>query len=88
MKKTRKNVLLAASVTGLLAVAAITTGANTSYAGNEMFCSGINACKGQGVCGGKNHSCAGLNACKGEGWVKAASVEACTSQGGTVVKGM
>jgi hypothetical protein len=88
MKKTKKNVLLAASVTGLLAVAAIAAGANKLYSGEEVFCSGINACKGQGVCGGKNHSCAGQNACKGEGWVKADSADACAAQGGTVVKGM
>ena len=88
MKKTKKNVLLAASVTGLLAVAAIAAGANTSYASDGVSCSGINACKGQGACGGKGHSCAGKNACKGEGWVKSDSADACTAAGGTVVPGM
>jgi len=32
-------------------------------------CYGVNACKGQGECGGKGHSCAGYNACKGHGWI-------------------
>ena len=85
MKKTKKNVLLAASVTGLLAVAAIAAGANTSYASDGVSCSGINACKGQGACGGKGHSCAGKNACKGHGWVKVAGAAECTQQGGVVV---
>ncbi len=88
MKKTKKNILLAASVTGLLAVAAVVAGANTVYAGEGVACSGINGCKGQGACGGKGHSCAGKNACKGEGWLKADSADACTAQGGTVVPAM
>lgn len=47
MKKTKKSMLLAASVTGLLAVAGMVSGANAVYAG-EIACSGINACKGAG----------------------------------------
>jgi hypothetical protein len=33
-------------------------------------CHGINACKGQGDCGGKGHECAGKNKCKSKGWKK------------------
>lgn len=32
-------------------------------------CWGVNACKGQGACGGVGHECAGQNACKGQGWL-------------------
>ncbi len=88
MKKSKKNALLAASVSGLLAVAGFAAGVNTVYAADEIACSGINGCKGQGACGGKGHSCAGKNACKGQGWLKVASADACTSQGGAVVPGM
>ena len=45
-------------------------------------CSGINACKGQGECGGAGHGCAGKNACKGQGWVSK-SADECKSAGGT-----
>lgn len=88
MKKTKKNVLLAASVTGLLAVAAVMAGANTLYADDGVSCAGINGCKGQGACGGKGHSCAGKNACKGAGWSKVDSAATCTAKGGTVVPAM
>lgn len=45
-------------------------------------CHGINSCKGQGACGGKDHSCAGQNACKGQGWLKMTEEE-CNAQKGT-----
>jgi len=44
-------------------------------------CHGINACKGQGACGGVGYSCAGKNACKGKGWLKL-SKEECDKKGG------
>ncbi len=85
MNKTKKRILLAASVAGILAVTGIAMSAGTLYAEDGVACSGINACKGQGTCGGKGHSCAGKNACKGEGVVKVASADECTTKGGTVV---
>jgi len=36
-------------------------------------CWGVNACKGQGACGGDGHTCAGQNACKGKGWLSLTS---------------
>ena len=38
-------------------------------AGPKGECWGVNACKGQGACGGAGHECAGQNACKGQGWL-------------------
>ena len=45
-------------------------------------CTGINACKGQGECGGVGHGCAGKNACKGQGWTSATQDD-CKTKGGT-----
>lgn len=82
MNKSKKKVLLAASVAGLLAVTGGLLAPGVAYA--DVACSGINACKGTGDCGGKGHSCAGQNACKGEGWKNVADEAACTAAGGTV----
>ena len=81
-KKTRKNILVAASVAGLVALSgmALPTVAHAA----DVHCSGINACKGVGECGGKGNSCAGKNACKGMGWVKT-SAENCEKLGGKAV---
>lgn len=38
-------------------------------------CWGVNACKGQGACGGVGHECAGQNACKGQGWLSLSKSE-------------
>ncbi|HEY3146235.1 MAG TPA: hypothetical protein VGJ75_07785 [Dongiaceae bacterium] len=51
----------------------------------EVHCAGINSCKGTSSCKSANNSCKGQNACKGQGWVPAASADACTSKGGTVI---
>jgi hypothetical protein len=40
-----------------------------STADKKGECWGVNACKGQGACGGVGHDCAGQNACKGQGWL-------------------
>jgi hypothetical protein len=37
--------------------------------GKQGECWGVNACKGQGACGGAGHECSGQNACKGQGWL-------------------
>lgn len=84
-KHSKKKALLAASVAGLIAVAGSILPASMVYA-EDVHCTGINACKGTGECGGKGHSCAGQNACKGQGWVKAASAQECTDKGGTVAE--
>lgn len=64
---TRKKMLLAASVAGL--VAAAMTSASVPAHAEDVQCYGINKCKGTGDCGGKGASCHGTNACKGQGWL-------------------
>lgn len=81
MAKSKKSILLAASVAGLLAVSGVVLSAGNVHA-EDVNCAGVNACKGNGDCGGKGNSCAGKNACKGTGWVKM-SGEACQKVGGT-----
>lgn len=68
----RKTSLAAAA----LAAAALAAGCSHRHgkkAGDPVAakgeCWGVNACKGQGECGGVGHSCAGKNACKGQGWI-------------------
>jgi len=48
-------------------------------------CQGINSCKGTSKCATAENACAGQNKCKGHGWIPAASKEACTAKGGTVL---
>ncbi len=82
-KANKKQVLLAASVAGLLAM---TSGAFMSsapaFAADDVHCYGVNACKGKGACKGSQNACAGKNACKGMGFVNVDSKDACMSQGG------
>lgn len=77
----KKTYLVAAAVSGMIAAAGCTS---TQTAGDASLgqCHGINACKGEGDCGGKNHGCAGKNSCKGKGWKKM-SQEDCDAKGGT-----
>ncbi len=83
MEKKNRKKLVAASVAGLLAVAgAMITG--TSAFAEGVACYGVNACKGQGACGGKNNSCAGKNACKGQGFINVDNNEACSTLKGTL----
>lgn len=44
-------------------------------------CWGVNACKGQGACGGVGHECAGQNSCKGQGWLSLTEKK-CLANGG------
>ncbi len=67
----------------LLTGAVAAQAADEKAGGDEVMCSGINACKGKGACAGATSACAGKNACKGKGVVKATAAE-CTAQGGTV----
>ena len=83
-KRSKKMTLLAASAAGLLVLVGALAKAGVVYA-EGVECGGINACKGQGECGGKGHGCAGKNACKGEGWVTKATDTECTTAGGTVI---
>lgn len=82
--RSKKKTLLAASIAGLVAVVGAMASAGVVYA-EGIQCSGINACKGQGECGGEGHSCAGKNGCKGAGWVSKVTEAECTGAGGTVL---
>lgn len=55
-----------------------TAGASAAAKGE---CWGVNACKGQGECGGAGHSCAGKNACKGQGWLALSKTDCDTKAG-------
>ena len=81
---TIKGAMIAASVAGMFAAGAV--GISTAKAGEEVTCSGINACKGKGSCHGGGNSCAGQNGCKGKGNTKT-SKEDCTAKGGKIVGG-
>lgn len=83
----KKNtaVLVNAALAGLLATGGLFSMTAKALAADGVECSGINACKGKGECGGSGHACGGKNECKGKGWVKKASAEECAKAGGTVV---
>ena len=82
---TRKQVLIAASVAGLMAAAAAAT-AQTAQAADEgkVPCYGINKCKGAGDCGGKGHGCAGKNECGGQGYINLAKDDCLRIKGGSL----
>ena len=69
MATSKKRMLIAASVAGLMSVA-VSAAATTAFAAESVPCYGINGCKGTGDCGGKGYSCAGKNACKGQGFIQ------------------
>ena len=83
MTSSKKKMLVAASIAGLMTVTA-SAASTTALAADAAPCYGINACKGTGDCGGKGYSCAGKNACKGQGFIQLAS-DVCTRiNGGTL----
>ena len=83
MASSKKKMLVAASIAGLMAVAS-SAAATVAFAAESVPCYGINACKGTGDCGGKGYSCAGKNACKGQGFIKL-DADVCTRiNGGTL----
>ncbi len=81
-KQNKKRALLAASVAGLMTI----TGAAALLPGTAYAepCYGVNACKGQGECGGPGHSCAGLNGCKGQGYLELKKETCLKIQGGSL----
>ena len=79
--KNKKQVLLAASVAGLLAMTGALVLPATADA-EEVPCFGVNACKGTGACKGQANECAGKNACKGQGVIQVESKEACLGMQG------
>ena len=78
-----KGMMIAGAAAALFLSGAVTARAEEKKGGEQVMCSGINACKGQGACGGKGHSCAGKNSCKGQGFLEL-SKEECTQKGGSL----
>jgi uncharacterized membrane protein len=76
-----KGILIATAAATLFLSGAVTARAEDKAGGDQIVCSGINACKGQGSCAGAGHSCAGKNACKGQGFVETTKDD-CAKQGG------
>lgn len=83
--KAPPRVLLASALAGLLVAGTVPGSARAGEEG-KVKCYGINACKGQGACGGKGHSCAGKNACKGQGYLEVSSKEECVKKGGRLTE--
>lgn len=80
--KTNK-VLIGAALAGLtVGAGAMVWPALNSQASGQ--CHGVNACKGKGDCGNKDHSCSGKNACKGQGWLSSNQAD-CEAKGGKYV---
>jgi hypothetical protein len=77
------GVVIAGAAAGLILSGAVSARADEKK-GGDVYCSGINACKGKGTCAGAGNSCAGENGCKGKGIVKSSEKE-CKEKGGTVV---
>ncbi len=77
------GVLIAGAAAGLILTGAVSARADEKK-GGDVYCSGINACKGKGACAGAGNACAGQNGCKGKGIVKASTGD-CKEKGGTVV---
>ena len=78
-----KGMLMASAAAALFLSGAVTARAEEKAGGDQVMCSGVNACKGKGECAGVGHSCGGQNACKGQGVVKTTAAE-CKTKGGKV----
>jgi uncharacterized membrane protein len=83
MKKDKKQKLVVAAITGLMAVAGSLSFQSAAQA-EDVQCYGVNKCKGAGDCGGKGTSCAGTNSCKGQGWVNIAKESCLRLEGGSL----
>jgi hypothetical protein len=85
MDNTTKGALIASAVAALLVACggATQTGAAPTAAdpAGKVKCTGINECRGKGVCAQADHQCGGKNACKGQG-VTLLTADACAAQGG------
>ena len=84
VKTVKSGILVSAALAGLVLASSCSYLENgeeePEIVGGE--CHGINSCKGQGACAGKDHRCAGMNSCKGQGWLKMTEKE-CLDKKGT-----
>ena len=78
-----KGAMIAASVAGMFAMGA--SGVASAKKGEDVMCSGVNACKGQSACKGGDNACKGKNGCKGQGNMKMSKAD-CETKGGKAVK--
>ena len=78
-----RGVLIASAALGLM-TAGPATAAHHESEGDEVKCTGVNACGGKGECAAADgsHDCGGKNSCKGKGWVKLSAAD-CEEKGGT-----
>jgi len=83
MRHTVKGAVIATAVAGMFLARGALAESGTTKTEAKVHCEGVNACKGQGACGGAAHDCAGKNECKGKGWVEM-SADECKAKGGTV----
>ena len=86
MKSHVKGAMIATAVATLFLAKGVMAADDGGKAeAKKVHCEGVNACKGQGACGGAGHDCAGKNACKGKGWVEMSAAD-CKAKGGTAKK--
>ncbi len=92
----KKKLLVAASIAGLMAASSTAAFAGAAFpgqdAGNKSRCE-MNGCKGAGSCKsmkkscsgkGSDHACGGKNACKGQNGCKSAAETAAAAVDGTL----
>ena len=84
MTKRNKGLLIAGAAAALFLTGAVDARAEDKAGGAEVYCKGINGCKGKSVCATDKHACNGQNACKGQGIIKSSEAE-CSEKSGTVV---
>jgi hypothetical protein len=82
-----KGAMIAASVAGLftMGAAGMASAKDSGKKGDDVMCSGVNACKGQSACKGGDNACKGKNGCKGQGNMKMSKAD-CETKGGKAVK--
>jgi len=78
----KKATLATAALAALTLAAGCAVKSGTAGTAAKGECYGVNACKGQGECGGTGHACAGKNACKSQGWIGLVKAD-CEGRGGT-----
>jgi hypothetical protein len=85
MNSKSRGALIATAVGALLAACGGASATSAPPTAAEMVgkvkCTGINECRGKGVCAQADHACGGKNACKGQG-VALVTADDCGAKGG------